>query len=70
MEMRRKEFGLRIKTLRKERGISQKTFAMMIGINQAYLSGIENGRRNVSFDNIAKIADGLGLSLEELFRTM
>ena len=41
---------------------------MMIGMNRTYLSGVENGLRNISITNLQKIANGLGVSLEDLFR--
>lgn len=67
METKKQKFGRRIRFLREQAGISQSKFALMIGINQTYLSGIENGRRNISFDNIEKIANGLGVSISDLF---
>lgn len=54
METKKQKFGRRIRFLCEQAGISQSKFALMIGMNQAYLSGIENGRRNISFDNIEK----------------
>lgn len=67
METKKQKFGRRIRFLREQAGISQSKFALMIGMNQAYLSGIENGRQNISFDNIEKIANGLGVSISDLF---
>ena len=40
----------------------------MIGVGQTYLSDIENGRRNIGFENLCKIADGLGIEVFELVR--
>ena len=57
------EIGVRIKMLRENSNLSQRRFAMMIGMNRTYLRGVENGLRNIS-----KIANGLGVSLEDLFR--
>ena len=34
----------------------------------AYYASVESGRRNISLINIEKIANGLGVSLEELFK--
>lgn len=64
---RKQELGRRIQVLRTRRGISQRSFALMIGVSQPYLSSIESGRGNVGFNNLCKIADGLGVSLESLF---
>ncbi len=54
--------------LRENSNLSQRRFAMMIGMNRTYLSGVENGLRNISITNLQKIANGLGVSLEDLFR--
>lgn len=62
------EFGQRIKLLRIERGLSQEKFALSIDMDRSYYASVENGKRNISLNNIKKIATGLGLSLEELFR--
>lgn len=59
--------GLRIKELRKRSGLSQEKFALKIGMDRTYFASVEAGRRNISIVNIKKIADGLGVSLSELF---
>lgn len=48
-----------MRRLRAERGMSQETLALECGINRTYLSGVERAERNVSIDNIARIAKGL-----------
>jgi hypothetical protein len=70
IEMVQKQFGERIKTLRKERNFSQEKFALSIGMDRTYYSSVETGNRNVSIENIKKIADGFHISLEELFKGM
>nr|WP_325179727.1 helix-turn-helix transcriptional regulator [uncultured Oscillibacter sp.] len=59
--------GERIKELRGKTGLSQEKFALSIGMDRTYFSSVEAGRRNISICNIKKIADGLGVSLSELF---
>ena len=61
-------FAIRIKTLRIERGYSQEKFAFKIGMDRTYYASVEAGKRNIALKNIKKIADGLEVSLEELFR--
>ncbi len=63
-----KEFGQRVRYLRKNLGLSQEKFALSISMDRTYYADIENGKRNLSFNNICKIANGLGLSLSELFK--
>ena len=61
-------FAIRIKTLRIERGYSQEKFALKIGMDRTYYASVEAGKLNIALKNIKKIADGLEVSLEELFR--
>lgn len=62
-----KKTGLRIKTLRMERHLTQERLSNDIGMAQSYLAEVENGKRNVSLVNIARIAKGLDVQLSELF---
>ncbi|WP_277283761.1 helix-turn-helix domain-containing protein [Sneathia sanguinegens] len=68
--MVQKQLGERIKELRKERNLSQEKFALSIDMDRTYYSSVETGNRNVSIENIKKIADGFHISLEELFKGM
>jgi transcriptional regulator with XRE-family HTH domain len=36
-------------------------------MDRTYLSSVEAGKRNISVNNIKKIADGLDVSISELF---
>ncbi len=60
-------FGLRLKELRAERMISQDFFAHSIGMSRAYYAEVEIGKRNISLDNINRIAMGFNISIAELF---
>ena len=51
-----------IRRCRKERGLSQQDFAYDIEMDRTYFGGIERGERNVSIDNIERIAKGLNIS--------
>lgn len=62
------DLGLRIKELRNKAGLSQEKFALSIEMDRTYFASVEAGRRNISICNIKKIADGLGMSLSELFQ--
>lgn len=64
------DFAKRVKTLRTERGLSQEKFALKIDMDRTYLASVEAGKRNISIRNIKKIADGLEITLEELFKGM
>ena len=62
-----KALGERIKELRNKTGLSQEKFAISIGMDRTYFASVEAGKRNISICNIKKIADGLRVSLSELF---
>ena len=63
-----KDLGERIKELRAKTGLSQEKFALSIDMDRTYYASVESGKRNVSINNIDKIARGFGVSLEELFK--
>lgn len=65
-----KSFGLRVQQLRKEKGLSQEKFALSIAMDRTYFASVEAGKRNIAIKNIQKIADGLGVSLSELFKNL
>ena len=60
--------GDRIRKLRNKLGISQEKFALKIEMDRTYFASVESGKRNISLKNIYKIAQGLEVTLEELFR--
>lgn len=64
------KFGNRLRTLRKEIGLSQEKFSFECNLDRTYIAGIETGKRNVSLENIEKIAKGLKISLSELFQNL
>lgn len=69
MEIKQR-FGLRIKELRKKAGLSQEKFSIECNLDRTYIAGIESGKRNVSLENIEKIAKGFNISLSELFKDL
>ena len=62
------KFGQRIKELRLKLNISQEKFALKIDMDRTYYASVESGKRNISLRNIKKIANGLNLTLAEIFR--
>lgn len=61
------KIGDRIRQLRKQTGLSQEKFAAKIGMDRTYFASVELGKRNISIINLEKIANGLNVSLSELF---
>jgi len=66
----RKNFGNKVRTLRKMKGFSQEDFADACGFARTYMSRIETGGSNVSLDAIEKIANALKISVEDLFKDL
>lgn len=62
----KKILGRRIAEVRKSQGLSQDKLCLMIGFGHTYLVDVENGRRNIGFDNLCKIASGLGMTVSQL----
>ena len=57
----KKTFGMNLKKYRRELGCSQERFAELCGLHRTYISDIECFQRNVSLENIQRIADALGV---------
>lgn len=60
------QLGFRIKDLRSRYDYSQEQFANHIEMDRSYFASIEVGRRNVTLQNLAKIARGFDITLSEL----
>jgi transcriptional regulator with XRE-family HTH domain len=58
--------GKRIKDLRAAMKWSQEEFAHVSGFHRTYVGQIERGEKNMSFDNLAKVADALGVTMATL----
>lgn len=62
-----KRFGYAVRKIRQDRHISQEQLADMCGLHRTYISDVELGKRNVSLENIEKVALAFDLSIAELF---
>ena len=63
-----RQFGKRLRTLRKEKGYSQEELGFNTGLDRTYISGIERGIHNPALKNIAKLAKALDVEVIELFK--
>ena len=63
----RSRVGINVRRLRKSKGLSQREFGMMVGVDYSYISHIENGTANPSVDLLSKIAEGLDVEVSDLF---
>ena len=57
-----------VRRLRKAKGVSQEAFADDCGLHRTYIGAIERAERNVSLDNIERLAKGLGVQGFELLK--
>lgn len=57
----KKKFGDKMRQIRKQKKISQEELAFRAGLHRTYISDVERGHRNVSLENIEKIAKALGV---------
>ena len=63
----KKKFGLKIRALRTNKGLSQEELASASLLDRTYIGGVERGERNISLINIYKLAHALNVPLTELF---
>ena len=56
----------RIRELREERGLMQKDLAIAANISRPYLHDLENNRRGAKPETLLRIAEALGVKVEEL----
>ena len=59
--------GQRIKELRSELGISQEALANKADLDRTYITDVENGRRNISIENLEKLILALETTLADFF---
>jgi transcriptional regulator with XRE-family HTH domain len=57
-----------MRALRRARGLTQEALADEVGIDRSYCGSVERAERNVSIDNIARIARALAVEPWELFK--
>ena len=57
-----------MKTLRARDNISQEDFADLCGLHRTYISDIERCNRNISIDNIERIANAFNVTASDLLK--
>ena len=65
----KEKIGKRLRELRTAKGLSQEKFSFECELDRTYIASIEQGRRNVSINNIEKIAKAFGISIFDFFNS-
>jgi transcriptional regulator with XRE-family HTH domain len=63
----RRMLGRDVKRLRKAAGLTQADLAERMGVDRAYVSGLELGRRNPTIITVWHVAEALGVRLRSFF---
>lgn len=63
----KKSFGETVKKLRHDLGLSQENLAERADLHRTYISDVERGSRNLSLENIERLAHALEISVSALF---
>ncbi len=58
--------GARIRQARRGCGLTQEELARALGVEQSYISSLERGKKAGSHETLARIAQALSVSLDEL----
>lgn len=62
----RVKFASSMRRLRLERQLSQEGLAELSELHRTYVGSVERGERNVSIDNMERLAHALGVQLREM----
>lgn len=65
-----RRFGVRLRELRLKARLSQEDLALEAGLDRTYVSSVERGERNISIQNIAKLAKALRVRAARLLDTV
>ena len=68
LALSRETLALNMIVLRQQRKWSQETLALEAGLHRTFIGHVERQARNISLDNIDRIAHAFGLQSWELLR--
>jgi transcriptional regulator with XRE-family HTH domain len=63
-----KKLAVNMKKIRARKGMSQGDICRALGVDRAYISTIESGKQNPTLATVEKIAQALGVSVNELLK--
>jgi transcriptional regulator with XRE-family HTH domain len=62
------KLGENIRRIRREKGLSQESLALVAGLDRSYVGGVERGERNIAVINLKKLAKAIGVGVSELVK--
>lgn len=66
----RRQFGERVRKLRKKRDWKLVELSVETGLGRVFLSNLENGKHEPKLGTIKKLANAFGLTISQLLRGM
>ncbi|OGL88067.1 transcriptional regulator [Candidatus Uhrbacteria bacterium RIFCSPLOWO2_02_FULL_49_11] len=64
------KFGKRVRQERSRLGLSQEELASRAEVHRTYIGMIERAEKNITLENIEKLARALGLKIHELTKEL
>jgi transcriptional regulator with XRE-family HTH domain len=65
----KQKVGTRIRELRHKSKLSQEALAYQADLDRTYMTDVENGRRNISIENLEKIIIALNITIPDFFNS-
>ena len=63
-----KKLGQNMKKIRLAKQMSQGDICRKLGLGRSYISNVESGKNNPTLSTITKLAQALGVKIEELIK--
>ena len=64
----RLRYAENLRLARQRKSISQEALADLCGLHRTYVGSVERGERNISIDNMERLASALGVTIESLLK--
>jgi len=63
-----KRLGENIKKIRTQKKMSQGDICRALDMDRGYMSAIENGKKNITIQQLERLAQALGVSVDKLLK--